>query len=337
MPRGFDLIRLLADGDYHSGEVIAQRLGISRSAVWKALRKVVDHYDLDLQGAPGRGYRLAAPLELLGPERILAALSPVGRTRIAGLEVLPQIDSTNGRLMAAALNHAPSGTVCLAEHQTAGRGRRGRTWVSPFAANLYLSVLWRYPLGPAALGGVSLAAGVTIATVLARLGVADLGLKWPNDLLWRGRKLGGLLLEVAGESQGSSHLVVGLGLNLRMDAAQGRTIGQPWVDLHQALDGQLPGRNEVAAALIDGLLETLERFGLSGSQGGLAPFLVDWERFDLLRGRQVQVQLGERLLEGDYLGIDPDGALRLRTPDGPLRLHSGEVSLRLPPSDHAGH
>ena len=329
MARGIELIRLLADGDYHSGEAIAQRLGISRSAVWKALRKDADQFELALERTPGRGYRLAGPLELLDAGRIVSDLTVAGQARLARLEVHDQIDSTNGRLMAEAATGAPSGSVCLAERQTAGRGRRGRTWVSPFAANVYLSVLWRHPLGPAALGGVSLAAGVTGAAILHRLGLGEVGLKWPNDLLWRGRKLGGLLLEVAGEAQGPSHLVVGLGVNLRMDAGQGRAIDQPWVDLHQALDGQPPGRNRLAAALIDGLLEMLDRFGRVGGAGGLAPCLADWERFDLLRGQRIRVQLGERLFEGDYAGIDPAGALRLDTPDGLMHLHSGEVTVRV--------
>lgn len=331
MHRGLDLIRLLADGDCHSGEVIAQGLGISRTAVWKAMRKTATKLGLAIESVPGRGYRLASPLELLDPERISGALSTAGRARLARLEVHDRIDSTNDRLMAAAADRAPSGTVCLAERQTAGRGRRGKTWVSPFGTNLYLSVLWRYPVGPAGLGGVSLAAGVTVAQVLDRLGVTELGVKWPNDLLWRGRKLGGLLLEVASEAQGPSHLVVGLGINLRMDPDQGHTIDQPWVDLCHALDGQPPGRNDLAAALIDGLLEMLERFGLGGGQGGLQPFLADWERYDLLRGQRVRVQFGERLIDGDYAGIDPDGALRLNTPGGLLRLHSGEVSVRRAP------
>ncbi len=324
MQRGLDLIRVLADGDYHSGEVIAGRLGISRTAVWKALTKVAGQLDLVIERAPGRGYRLAVPLQLLEPERILRALPAAAAARLSRLEVLPQIDSTNLRLMAAAAAGASAGSVCLAERQTAGRGRRGRTWVSPFAANLYLSVLWRYPAGPAALGGVSLAAGVTVAAALQRLGLAEVGLKWPNDLLWRGRKLGGLLLEVVGEAQGPSHLVVGLGVNLRMEADQGRAIEQPWVDLYQALDGRPPERNVLAAVLIDALLEMLERFG----QVGLGPFLAEWERYDRLRGQRVQVQLGDRVMTGDYAGIEPDGALRLDTADGRLCLHSGEVSLR---------
>ena len=325
MPQGLDLIRLLADGDYHSGEAIAQGLGISRTAVWKALRKAVDHYGLELESAAGRGYRLTGALELLDPALILDELPNPGRQRLARLEVHDQLDSTNDRLMAEAAGHAPTGTICLAERQTAGRGRRGRTWVSPFGTNLYLSVLWRYPVGPAALGGVSLAAGVVVAEVLTRLGVANLGLKWPNDLLWRHRKLGGLLLEVAGEAQGPSHLVVGLGLNLRLDHQQGQAIEQPWADLREALAGQTPGRNRLAAMLIDGLLEMLDRYGKLGLQS----FLEAWGRFDLLRGQRVYLQLGGRSIEGDYAGIDPDGAIRLHTLAGPVRAHSGEVSLRI--------
>ncbi|WP_367261331.1 bifunctional biotin--[acetyl-CoA-carboxylase] ligase/biotin operon repressor BirA [uncultured Thiodictyon sp.] len=330
-PTGLQLIRLLADGDCHSGAALARGLRMTRAGVWKALHKAVEDYGLALESIPGQGYRLNAPLELLDPALILGYLSAAGASRLARLQVNDLIDSTNERLMAAAIARAPAGTVCLAERQSAGRGRRGRVWVSPFGANLYLSVLWRYPVGPAGLGGISLAAGVAVATVLQRLGLTDIALKWPNDLLWRRRKLGGLLLEVAGETQGPSHLVVGLGLNLRLDPDQAQGIDQPWVDLREALGQAAPGRNRLAAALIDALLETLERFG----QVGLAPFLDEWTRFDLLRDQQVQLQLGERLIVGDYAGIDPDGALRLNTADGLLRAHSGEVSLRLAPPPEA--
>lgn len=325
MSTGLRLIRLLADGDCHSGAALARRLRMTRAGVWKALHKAVEDYGLALETIPSHGYRLRGPLELLDPELILGGLCGSGRGRLARLQIHDQLDSTNERLMAAAPAGDPAGTVCLAERQTAGRGRRGRVWVSPFGTNLYLSVLWRYPVGPAGLGGVSLAAGVAVATVLHRCGLTDIGLKWPNDLLWRRRKLGGLLLEVAGEAQGPSHLVVGLGLNLRLDPDQAQGIDQPWVDLREALGAAAPGRNQLAAALIDALLEMLERFG----QVGLQPYLAQWARFDLLRGKPVQLQLGERLIVGDYDGIDPDGALRLNTAAGPRSAHSGEVSLRL--------
>lgn len=323
MASRLDLLRLLADGDCHSGSAIAQALGISRTAVWKALRGACRELDLPLEAVRGRGYRLAAPLELLDAQAIRAALDDLGSRPIAGLEVHDRIDSTNVRAMAQAALGAPGGSVWLAERQTAGRGRRGRPWVSPFGANLYLSILWRYPLAPAALGGASLAAGVAVARALRGCGVAGLTLKWPNDLLWQGRKLGGLLLEVSGEAQGPSYLVVGLGLNLRMDERQGQAIDQPWTDLHRALDGTPPGRNRLAALLIDALAQALERYG----RRGLGPFIADWEAFDRLRGQPIALRLGERTIAGRYEGIAPDGALRLRTPEGIRCFHAGEVSL----------
>lgn len=319
-----DLVRLLSDGDYHSGETIAQGLGISRAAVWKALRRLSLELGLPIESRRGCGYRLAAPLELLDAGSIVAVLGELGQGGISRLEIHDRIDSTNARLMAEGAAGAPGGTVCLAERQTAGRGRRGRPWVSPFGANLYLSILWRDPLAPAALGGVSLAAGVAVARILRQCGVRELGLKWPNDLLWRRRKLGGLLLEVSGEAQGPSFLVAGLGLNLQMGEDQGSAIDQPWVDLSRALDGTLPGRNRLAAMLIDALAEALVGYG----EAGLAPFLPDWDSFDLLRGERVSLRLGDRTIAGEHAGIGPDGSLRLRTTEGIRQFHAGEVSLR---------
>ncbi len=324
MDRTLELVRLLADGDCHSGEAIAGKLGITRAGVWKIMARVREQLGLRVESVRGRGYRLAAPLELLDAGCILEALTAEGQPPLARLEIHDQIDSTNARLMAEAQAGAPSGTACLAERQTAGRGRRGRTWISPFGTNLYLSLLWRYPLAPAALSGVSLAAGVAAARVLRDSGVTHLTLKWPNDLLWQRRKLGGLLLEVAGEAQGPSLLVVGLGINLRMHADQGRVIDQPWVDLAAILGGRLPGRNVLAARLIAALCAALEHYG----QLGLEPFLADWDAFDGLRGEPVRLLLGERVIQGTYGGVAPDGALLLTTAEGVRSYHSGEVSLR---------
>ncbi|WP_295399467.1 bifunctional biotin--[acetyl-CoA-carboxylase] ligase/biotin operon repressor BirA [uncultured Thiocystis sp.] len=330
MERHLALIRLLADGRYHSGEAIARHLGISRVAVWKALRKSAAHYGLALESVRGRGYRLPAPLELLDAERILASLSLAGHAGLARLDIHDQIDSTNAFLMREAAAGAPSGTACLAERQSAGRGRRGRVWVSPFGVNLYLSLLWRTPLAPSALGGASLAAGAVVADVLRTAGARDLALKWPNDLLWHGRKLAGLLLEVAGESQGPSHLVVGVGINLRMDPAQGSDIDQPWTDLRQVLDGRPLGRNELAARLLETLLAALETF----DREGLEPFLDQWRDFDAFLGQPVRLLIGaetgaNRGIEGIHAGIASDGSLQLETAEGLKRFQAGEVSLRM--------
>lgn len=319
-----ELLQLLADGELHSGAELAAHLGISRAAVWKTLRRAADELGLDLETQRGLGYRLRRPLELLDAASIESALSEAAHRVLADIEVLDAVDSTNTRLMQAATAGAPSGSVCLAERQLAGRGRSGRGWVSPFGANIYLSILWRSPLAPAQLGGLSLACGVAAARALWDHGVADIGLKWPNDLHWRRRKLGGLLLEVAGESQGPSHVVVGLGVNLQLSRAQAAAIDQPWADLASVLGNAMPGRNALAGALVDGLLRALTDFAAAG----LDPFLEDWHRLDAYLGEPVTLHMGERCITGICAGVAADGGLVLETADGRRTFHAGEVSLR---------
>lgn len=322
--RQFALIQRLSDGRSHSGEAIAREFGLTRAAVWKTLRKTADEFGLDLIAEPGRGYRLATPLELLDAARIRGALSNAGRAHLSRLDIHPLIGSTNSELMRLAAEGAPSGSVCLAERQTAGRGRRGREWVSPFGVNVYLSLLWRYPFAPSNLGGASLAVGAALTDVLSELGADGLALKWPNDLLWQRRKLAGLLLEVAGESQGPCHLVVGLGLNLRMTAGQGSAIDQPWASLEAVLGAAMLGRNDLVALLLDALLETLDRYG----REGLAPFLTRWRAHDAYLGEPVRLLMGERAIEGIHVGVGEDGSLLLETSDGRRAFQAGEVSLR---------
>lgn len=343
--RDLDIVRLLADGAWHSGEVIAARLDISPAAVWEAVRQAADRLRLDLESLRGRGYRLREPLELLDARSIRDALPPEAQARISGISVLDDVDSTNSWLMQRASAGAPSGSVCLAERQSAGRGRRRRVWVSPFGANIYLSMLWRFPLAPAQLCGLSLAAGVAVLRALASagagsvdqdgvcqngigedgLGPAGIGLKWPNDLHWRRRKLAGLLLEVAGASKGPSHVVVGVGVNLRLDPAHAADIDQPWTDLTAVLGAGGYRRNAVAAGLISELCAALERYAVDG----LAPFLPDWQRLDAYLGEPVDLLVGERRITGLHAGIDADGALLLDIGGKLQAFHGGEVSLRV--------
>jgi BirA family biotin operon repressor/biotin-[acetyl-CoA-carboxylase] ligase len=322
--RHLDVVRMLADGKLHSGEAIAERLGITRAAVWKAARKAGDALGLTVETVRGRGYRLAAALELLDREQILGGLSPAGRACVHGLEIHDSIDSTNTYLIRRAQNGAASGVLCLAERQTAGRGRRGRSWVSPYGANIYLSLLWRYPFGPSELAGISLAAGTAVATALWAAGVQEVALKWPNDVLWGRRKLAGLLLEVAGESGGPSHVVVGVGINTRLDPTQAAHIDQPWVDLTTILGSQGFSRNRIAASVADELIRVLDRYG----REGLAPFVSEWERFDHYLGERVQVSVGDQRIVGTHAGITERGALRVRSGGSVITFHAGEVSLR---------
>jgi BirA family biotin operon repressor/biotin-[acetyl-CoA-carboxylase] ligase len=320
----FRLLGLLADGGFHSGEALGSALDLSRAGVWKLAQGVKD-LGVDLLAVPGRGYRLGNAFEPLDSERIVAGLTAEERRRLAGIEVLPTVDSTNRALAVRAAAGAPSGTACLAEHQSGGRGRRGRAWVSPYGANLYLSLLWRFQLAPAALGPLSVAVGVMVNEALADLGAAGVGLKWPNDVLWRGRKLAGVLIEVAGEATGPAQVVIGVGVNAHMPPAAGEGIEQPWVDLRTVL-GRPVDRNLLAARVLARLAAGLERF----SREGFAPFREAWDRLDLACGRPVTVVTGDGSVAGRCLGLDDSGALLVETGGRAGRFLSGEVSLRLP-------
>lgn len=325
-------MRLLADGQAHSGEAIASAIGISRTAVWKILHQLDSELGLGIESARGQGYRLPEPLHLLSQDAILAGLSDVARQRLAALEIHDEIDSTNayllerGRRGMAAVDGARLGSaeVCLAERQTAGRGRLGRRWVSPFGRNLYLSILWRYALAPAQLGGLSLACGIAVAQALEGLGVEGVGIKWPNDIHWQRRKLAGLLLEVAGEAQGPSLVVVGVGLNLRLRPTEAAAIDQPWVDLSEVCGEHAPERNAAAAALIERLVAILSRY----ADDGLASSLAAWHSLDTYRGEPVTLLAGEQRVRGVYRGVDAQGNLLLEADGGLHTYAAGEVSLR---------
>ena len=317
------VIRVLSDGAFHSGEQLAHRLRISRSAVWKHLRRF-QAGGLEIFSVPGRGYRLAAPLDLLDAADIQARLSAVSRRQLAGIAVLDEVDSTNTWLMAEA-HEFPA--VCLAERQTAGRGRRGRQWVSPFAANLYMSCAWRFDDLPPGFSALAMVAAVAAARALSTLGAPGVAIKWPNDLLAEGRKLGGILVDMQGEPPGQARAVIGIGINVRMPAAAAAHIDQPWTDLATQMPDHPPPRNALAAALIEELLQALRVFAVQG----FGAFAAVWRTLDLAAGRSVQLHHQQQVIRGTALGVDQDGALLLQTGGGTQRFVSGDLSLRLAP------
>ncbi|MCC6302470.1 MAG: bifunctional biotin--[acetyl-CoA-carboxylase] ligase/biotin operon repressor BirA [Gammaproteobacteria bacterium] len=322
MLQGSALLGILADGQFHSGEVLGRTLGISRAGVWKHLQALKAR-GIEIDSVPGKGHRLNGSIELLSEADIRAGFGDTARVRLAGLELHQQIDSTNSELRrrAAAL---PSGFACLAEAQTAGRGRSNRVWLSPYARNLYLSLLWRFDTGPDALSGLSLAVGVAVVRALRRTGVADAGLKWPNDILWRDAKLAGTLIEMNGESCGDCSVVIGVGINVCMPRLLGAAIDQAWTDL-ASVTGTHPSRNRLAAVLLDELAEMLAGF----EKTGLAPLLEEWRRHDIMLGREVTVTTAGGGESGIARGIDDRGALLVEA-DGVVRPYlSGDVSLRL--------
>lgn len=314
------VLQILADGRFHSGEAIARRAGVSRTSVWKALQ-TLRPLGVDVHAVSGRGYRLMHPLELLDKEHVLSCLTPENRGLMQQFDVLHSVDSTNAWLMRL---HADTPVVgCMAEHQSAGRGRRGRYWYSPFARNLYLSLRWRFDEGMDGLAGLSLAVAVGVVRAMRELAVTETSVKWPNDIYWQGRKLGGILLEVAGETTGPCLVVVGVGLNIAMPPDAEQVIDQPWVDL--AAVGRELSRNHLGGRLLDQLMDTMRTFQCTG----LSSFMHDWESADLLRDRRVKLTLpGEEIL-GIGRGIATNGALMLEV-DGELRCFTyGEASTRL--------
>ncbi|HET7370614.1 MAG TPA: bifunctional biotin--[acetyl-CoA-carboxylase] ligase/biotin operon repressor BirA [Gammaproteobacteria bacterium] len=318
------LIERLADGRFHSGTALAEAFGLSRGAIWKRMQRLAA-YGLDIERVRGRGYRLAAPLDLLHAPTLRAALSAAERAALHSIDVLPVVDSTNRWLLARA-SRLPTGraAACLAECQTAGRGRRGRSWISPFGANIYLSVAWHLRDLPPDVGALSLVAGLAAVEALEACGFTGIGLKWPNDLVCEGRKLGGILVDLHGQPGGACRMVIGIGINVAMPGAAAEGIDQPWIDLANLGTVAAGLRNRLAARLIASLLTAVDRFVGDGFES----FLSAWERYDVVAGRYVALSLPDQVIAGTALGVDRQGALRLRVGGEIKRCFSGEVSLR---------
>ncbi|WP_049724098.1 bifunctional biotin--[acetyl-CoA-carboxylase] ligase/biotin operon repressor BirA [Gilvimarinus polysaccharolyticus] len=317
------LLAVLADGEYHSGSELGELLGVSRTAVWKHLQKLAE-LGVALDSSRGRGYRLPGGMELLAAESISAQL-PEGGLSLA-LEVLPLVDSTNTRLMANA-EQLPAGAVCIAEQQSAGRGRRGRTWVSPFARNLYFSMLWRFDGGAAELEGLSLAVGVCIAETLESFGLTGITLKWPNDVLVENKKLAGILLEMSGDPAGTCHLVIGVGINVEMSLAAATGIDQPWVDvasLARVQGCERVSRNALCAGVLARLAALLEDY----PEQGFADWRERWMMRAAFLGAPVRLITATQETLGTLTGVDKSGALVLSTAAGEQLFYGGEVSLR---------
>ncbi len=318
------LLPLLASGDVVSGQELADALGVSRTAVWKQLKKLED-LGLAIESVKGRGYRLPGGLDLLREDAVRAALSRQSADLLFDLDIHQSIGSTNAEAMAQIAAGRGSGYVCTAEQQSAGRGRRGREWVSPYGRNLYLSAVWEYEQGAAVLEGMSLAVGVVVARALASCGVQGVQLKWPNDVLYKGAKLGGILLEMTGDPAGECQVVVGIGLNVAMPEQVAGGIDQAWTDVGRISGTASPGRNILLAAVIDELLPMLATF----ESGGFGPWRDEWLELDAFKGTEVVLHSGAQQLAGTARGVDGRGALQLETATtGVQSVFGGEISLR---------
>ncbi len=319
------IIRLLADGEFHSGEELGRLVGVSRAAVWKRLQHLQTQFGLRFESVRGRGYRLAGGIELLDVSLIRMRLSPDASDWLQHFEVHERIGSTNRRASELVREGVHSGAIVVAESQTEGSGRRGRPWLSPFGRNIYLSALWSFEGGVAALEGLSLVIGVVVARVIAPLTKCHIELKWPNDVLVDSRKLAGILLEVVGDLDGRCTVVIGIGINVRMSGAEGvDAIGQPWTDVESVADVPV-SRNTILSALIEQMVSAMRLF----EREGLSPFLHEWDRLDCLKGCVVSTEAGGRMQTGVAVGIDASGALLLEIDGAVQAVHGGEISVRI--------
>lgn len=323
------LINLLSDGKTHSGEVLGGLLGVSRTAVWKQLKKL-NSLGLTVQSVKGAGYCLSEPIDLLDQEGIAAGLKAGLEVPVA-LEVKPCVDSSNSyvsRYLREQSTGQDSLLVCATEMQTAGRGRRGRSWVSPFASNLYFSVGIKAPQSLGSYQGLSLAVGVEIVAALKELFPGfSANLKWPNDILVGGKKLSGILIEVDGDLSGNCNLVVGVGVNYRMPESSSEAIDQAWIDLASVLSHMNvapSNRSEVLLALVKRLVSVIVEF----PNKGFDAYRERWQALDVFYGRAVTVTTGGSSAEGVSQGVDASGALLVDI-EGDVKVFSGgEVTLR---------
>ena len=317
----FPILRLLADGQFRSGEAIAKRFGVTRATVWNAVQHA-EELGVQVYSVRGKGYRLPERLDFLDHARIAEGLGEASGQFT--LELHDLIESTNSLLMRRAAESAPHGTCVAAELQQAGRGRRGRAWHSGLGTGLTFSLLWRFNQGAGALSGLSLAVGVGLSRALREMGISGITLKWPNDVLHQHRKLAGILIELQGEMLGPSAAVIGIGLNVQMPFEARDAIGQPVTDLAE-IAAQPVDRNQLLATVLRHLAEVLGEF----EQEGFAALRTEWQNQHAYHGQPVRLLLpdgGE--LAAVVAGVAEDGSLLADAGSGLQRFSSAEISVR---------
>jgi len=321
------LLKLLADGQVHSGEELARSLGLSRAAVWKQIRQL-DNLQLSVHGQAGQGYQLERPIEFLSRQAIAHALDPVVRDAMEELHVLWATESTSDYLAQQSLPVPSQFQACVAEYQSAGRGRRGRQWFAPFGDGICLSLSYSFASSPPSLAALGLAVGVGMLRALRLCGATDIKLKWPNDIMAAGEKLSGILLDVQGEASGPLRVICGVGINyyLSDDVAQKILAagGIRPAALKSDTESGVPGRSLVVARVMEEIYRVLTEF----ERTGFAAFADEWQSADFLAGKQVTVATDSGTVVGVATGLADDGALQISTDQGISHLHSGDVSVR---------
>ena len=330
------LLNILSDGEFHSGQYLADTIGVSRTAVWKLIAKF-QSWQIDVYSVKGKGYKIPGGLDLIDKKRLTTLVSRKLK-HFPNIELQTTIDSTSSYISNqwrknsknAPVDSGSKGSVCIAEHQTEGRGRKGNKWVSPFGANLYFSLGIELPVGLSVLGGLSLAIGIGLTEYLNKITSQQVKLKWPNDLLCDNKKIAGILVEASGDSTDTSFINVGIGINWNMPIKFAEGISQPWINLKEILPASID-RTELMSNLLIELDKTIESFILEGFE----LFNKRWSENSAFIGKKILIKsklgLENNIIEGVEQGIDKNGAIRVLTEQGEKSFYSGEVSLRVHP------
>jgi BirA family transcriptional regulator, biotin operon repressor / biotin---[acetyl-CoA-carboxylase] ligase len=320
------IIQTLAQGSFVSGQQLGEKLGVSRAAISNHVKSLTD-IGLDVFRVTGKGYKLAQPLVLLDQQKILTQLSKLSADAVVVenplIEVHSIIDSTNSYLLRKIPNQISKGQSCVAEYQQAGRGRRGRQWLSPFGSHVYLSLYWPLEQGMAQAMGLSLVIALALSDAISKYSNADIQLKWPNDIYIAGKKVAGILVELEGQAQGLSHCVIGVGVNVQMPPAAAEQIDQPWTDLHNHV-AETIDRNKLVAEIIHHIYSRLKQ----QQNEGFGSMLAQWHEKDIFLNKAVKIMTGAKETYGIYRGVNDQGAMLLETAGTINPIYGGEVSLR---------
>lgn len=309
------LLKLLGDGKFHSGQALGNALGVSRTAVWKQLQLLESELGIEIHKVRGKGYQLGSPLALLSEQ-------DMGGGPDWPIVIHESIDSTNAAALKLVAEQRPAPFVVLAERQTAGRGRRGRKWASPFGENVYYSLALRIAGGMRQIEGLSLVIGLAVLKTLQDAGVHGAGLKWPNDVLVGRRKVAGILLELVGDPADVCHIIIGVGINVNMRATN--QVDQLWTSVRLET-GLVMNRSQLVAELS----VNINAYLTVHQEQGFEVLREEWERNHLWQGSAVSLMAGSEVVHGTVMGIDSQGALRMQVGSDEKVFSGGELSLRL--------
>jgi BirA family biotin operon repressor/biotin-[acetyl-CoA-carboxylase] ligase len=324
------LYNKLSDGLWHSGQDLADHFEVSRTVIWKQIDKLRAS-GVAVESGKGKGYRLqvSAPV-LFSKDRVQSMLASELNRKAILVETYETVTSTNDICMERVSDRTEGNDeasfLILADHQTLGRGRRGKSWISPYGSSVYMSLSQRFEAGAASLSGLSLVVGIAVAQAIEKIsGSTAVGLKWPNDIYVNQKKLGGILLEVKGDLSGPCYAIIGIGVNVVVPKAEVSKIDQPYTTLAEAYPKVDWDKNQLVAEIVLTLRELLNEF----VESGFDVFQSRWQKRDIFLGRQVVLTISDQVqVQGEYHGVDAKGMLSLQTEQGIKTYAGGEVSLR---------